>query len=1184
VGNDIVPDIALGRISCETMEEANILVDKIINYPADQSKEWKQNVLLMSSGLSAEDENQLHFNDRNILLENSYLNSAGIKVTKIFRYPNKPEYIPFQGEGPDIRREIDNGTVIANYYGHGGGLQWDLVFTNDDILELNNGNKLPFVISVTCYTAHFDNQEIFGEIFNSIPGKGSIAFFGSSGVTFWPITAEFNQDLFEEIFVRKNYVLGRAINVAKSNPVYGTMTALLTLLGDPAIELSLPYYPDFVVKSSNISISPVNPLVNDSISVKVSITNLGRTFPGDTVTVRLYENIISDSTLLGLNRLQNFGESDTTYFLWRSTKSGLITLIATINEDNIIEEADHYDNIASNSFSVFDFGEPSIIKPANGFFSNSDTVEFVISDIGVYFNRHFNYLIQINDSPEFDSDTLLVQSPALNAIDALVRWNPGTLDSGEYFWRAVVYDEVDTNSSSARIFTITNKNGSGYLAQKDHLKLFTSTNIDYSDQLNSLVLNTEVKPPYPSPKYLLDSIFFDIPLDLTEPSTFTTDGDYFYFGHLPEFTSGSKSKIYKIGTGLNGTTAGYNYGSIPNLEVYIYSHLMFHNGYLYTCTGQIDNLLRIDPNSGDTSRISIPDSLLLSIGTSTQIGGVYIYSDGQFVYNLGVGTNLYPTSFVLRKFDPANNWQKIGEDIVFSGSIMKRVASFFVINGYAIMYENYTLANLRRYRLSDGVFEEEWRYSLIVKDFYDIAYDHINDFVYFNTFRPGLTEYTPAFFKYRGTYKEANGEIISPEIGPASKWYNLEFNIDQTNSNGVYRSYLLGKDKITGNWLTLDSLIQPNYDLQSVNAKQYNTLKLKFSLADSSFGVGDPMKFNSLKVNYDYLPEISIIPKNLTFIPDSVLQGINIIMGLNVNNYGYVSEDSLRLDFYNNLSDTIFYSTFVNVPPDTFFSINKIVRTTDLLYSAPVSPIDVKVVATSPVQEYYTFNNLSNGSFYVIRDSVNPIFKITFDGIEIIDGDIISSEPEIIITVEDNSPLPLTPNLFTIQHNNKLLSFSNPSDSLKSEYTPYPNSRFIATWTPKLEDGEHILSVIAKDSSGNFINSTAYSYRFNVFNNPDLLQVYTYPNPFKDKTDFTFEIRGIIPPEELKIKVFTVAGRLIREIVIPGSNLQIGFNRIPWDGKDQDGDEIANGVYFYKIISKHGDEIKTVTQKLAKLK
>jgi flagellar hook assembly protein FlgD len=105
-----------------------------------------------------------------------------------------------------------------------------------------------------------------------------------------------------------------------------------------------------------------------------------------------------------------------------------------------------------------------------------------------------------------------------------------------------------------------------------------------------------------------------------------------------------------------------------------------------------------------------------------------------------------------------------------------------------------------------------------------------------------------------------------------------------------------------------------------------------------------------------------------------------------------------------------------------------------------------------------------------------------------------------------------------------------------------------------------------------------------VFSTPDLLNVFNYPNPFKNDTYFTFELHGVQPPEEFKIKVFTVAGRLIRDFSIPQSNLKIGFNRFYWDGRDQDGDEIANGVYFYKIASKNNGIYKTVIEKLAKIK
>ncbi|MCK7524952.1 MAG: hypothetical protein MZV64_48765 [Ignavibacteriales bacterium] len=188
------------------------------------------------------------------------------------------------------------------------------------------------------------------------------------------------------------------------------------------------------------------------------------------------------------------------------------------------------------------------------------------------------------------------------------------------------------------------------------------------------------------------------------------------------------------------------------------------------------------------------------------------------------------------------------------------------------------------------------------------------------------------------------------------------------------------------------------------------------------------------------------------------------------------------------------------------------------------------------LQPYWSIIHLiiqSNGNFYVVRDSANPLFNITFDGREIIDGDIISSEPEVIITLEDNSPLPLDSTYFTIVHtyNNIPKVLTVPGPDITYNYTPYPNSRAVITWTPKLEDGRHVLEVLAKDASGNFFDSTSSRSVFNVYNNPDLLQVYNYPNPFSDNTYFTFELRGVIPPEEFKIKIFTVAGRLIKELI-----------------------------------------------------
>jgi len=94
-----------------------------------------------------------------------------------------------------------------------------------------------------------------------------------------------------------------------------------------------------------------------------------------------------------------------------------------------------------------------------------------------------------------------------------------------------------------------------------------------------------------------------------------------------------------------------------------------------------------------------------------------------------------------------------------------------------------------------------------------------------------------------------------------------------------------------------------------------------------------------------------------------------------------------------------------------------------------------------------------------------------------------------------------------------------------------------------------------------------------------LLNVYNYPNPFKDETYFTFKLTQI--PDELKIKVYTIAGRMIKEFILSSSELKYDFNRILWDGRDADSDLVAHGVYLYKVISKKGSESSETIQKLA---
>ncbi|MEJ2195930.1 MAG: FlgD immunoglobulin-like domain containing protein, partial [Ignavibacteriaceae bacterium] len=137
----------------------------------------------------------------------------------------------------------------------------------------------------------------------------------------------------------------------------------------------------------------------------------------------------------------------------------------------------------------------------------------------------------------------------------------------------------------------------------------------------------------------------------------------------------------------------------------------------------------------------------------------------------------------------------------------------------------------------------------------------------------------------------------------------------------------------------------------------------------------------------------------------------------------------------------------------------------------------------------------------------------------------------------------------------------------------------VVTYTPDLPDGEYVLKVFGQNTLGNMVDSTGVEKHFIVSDELKLLNVYNYPNPTSGETYFTFKLTQI--PDELNIKIYTVAGRLIKEISIPGSDLNFDFNKVYWDGRDEDGDNLANGVYLYKVVVTSGDNTEDVIQKLA---
>lgn len=201
------------------------------------------------------------------------------------------------------------------------------------------------------------------------------------------------------------------------------------------------------------------------------------------------------------------------------------------------------------------------------------------------------------------------------------------------------------------------------------------------------------------------------------------------------------------------------------------------------------------------------------------------------------------------------------------------------------------------------------------------------------------------------------------------------------------------------------------------------------------------------------------------------------------------------------------------------------------------------------------------------------------------DGDPVGSNPELLVDLSDPSGVLIARNTETIGAGEQIfLPLTAKVDAgaaldLTHYYTPtYNDTRGGSAETRlALGGGTHRIAITAYDSFG---NKTTKSVQCYVSGALSIVNVMNCPNPFDDETYFTF--RATTDVDSLSIKVYTATGRLVQRI--DAGSLGAGYHQIRWEGHDRAGDPIANGVYFYTITARAGDQKIVVREKLVKLK
>ena len=248
-GNDAVPDLYIGRLPAESEAEAARMINKMIAYEtAPNDKTWQKNTLLI-----ADDQNEAYEAAFETMNEDAAdLLPASMNVP--FKgYLN--DYLAASGLTADIKAQINAGTLIVNYSGHGALQRWagEKIFQISDVDTLTNTGKYPFVVNMTCLTGYFgylgpqDGPEpSLAEALLKADSKGAIAALMPTAMTSTGGQHILDSALFEAIFQKDIRQLGPAIADAKQTllanggEAYEEISKTFLLFGDPALALQVP--------------------------------------------------------------------------------------------------------------------------------------------------------------------------------------------------------------------------------------------------------------------------------------------------------------------------------------------------------------------------------------------------------------------------------------------------------------------------------------------------------------------------------------------------------------------------------------------------------------------------------------------------------------------------------------------------------------------------------------------------------------------------------------------------------------------------------------------------------------------------------------------------------------------------------------------------------------------------------
>lgn len=260
-----------------------------------------------------------------------------------------------------------------------------------------------------------------------------------------------------------------------------------------------------------------------------------------------------------------------------------------------------------------------------------------------------------------------------------------------------------------------------------------------------------------------------------------------------------------------------------------------------------------------------------------------------------------------------------------------------------------------------------------------------------------------------------------------------------------------------------------------------------------------------------------------------------------------------------------------------------------------IVPKDINYSYDNGKASFYSWSETDNAGGYSndfiiggidttgLDDDEGPEIELYLNDEDFVNGGMTNETPILIAKLYDESGINTVGN--GIGHDVTMILDDKTSDAkvlndfYESDLDTYKSGQ-VRYQMDKLKPGLHTITFKAWDVNN---NSSERRVEFNVQEEQEMKldHVLNYPNPFTTHTEFFFEHNQVCAALETQIEIFTVTGRLVKTINQMVETRGFRTSGIPWDGRDEFGDQLARGVYVYRVSVKNPDGEKT--QEMQKL-